>query len=61
MLANKNCLILTSDSGFGHRSTALASEKAMMAQHPQDSISGIVNPLDEESASLLLKKNGTKS
>ena len=55
MSPKKNFLILTSDSGFGHRSAANAIAKAMKLQHPQDSTTVIVNPMVEEPAMPLLK------
>ncbi|HVP20843.1 MAG TPA: glycosyltransferase [Anaerolineaceae bacterium] len=49
----QNFLILTSDTGFGHRSAANAIAKALELQHPQDSTAVIVNPVSEEPGSPL--------
>lgn len=55
MSTQKNFLILTSDSGFGHRSAANAIAKAMKLLHPQDSETVIVNPMVEDPTVPLLK------
>jgi len=55
MSPQKNFLILTSDSGFGHRSAANAIAKAMKQLHPQDSETVIVNPMVENPTVPLLK------
>jgi UDP-N-acetylglucosamine:LPS N-acetylglucosamine transferase len=55
MSPQKNFLILTSDSGFGHRSAANAVAKAMKLLHPQDSETVIVNPMVENPTVPLLK------
>ena len=57
MSAQKNFLILTSDSGFGHRSAANAVANAMKLLHPQDSETVIVNPIIEDPTAPLLKKS----
>lgn len=49
-------LILTSDSGFGHRSAANAIAKALALRHPEGSIASVVNPIFEKPASLFLKR-----
>ena len=53
----KTFLILTSDCGFGHRSTANAIDQAMQELHPEDSKTVIVNPLTEESSAPFLKQS----
>lgn len=55
MSPKKSFLILTSDSGFGHRSAANAIAKAIQMQHPYDSSTVIVNPILDEPASPILK------
>ena len=52
----KRFLILTSDSGFGHRSSANSIAKALTLQHPSDVEVSIVNPIFEESVASFLKK-----
>ncbi len=49
-------LILTSDSGFGHRSAANSIAKALMLLHPQESEVAIVNPIFEQPTNRLLEK-----
>lgn len=56
MPRKKRFLILTSDSGFGHRSAANSIAKALERQHPQDVSTIIVNPIFEEPASSLLQR-----
>ena len=54
-MQSKNFLILTSDSGFGHRSAANAIATAMKLLHSQDSTTVIVNPMVEDPSVPLLK------
>lgn len=49
-------LILTSDSGFGHRSAANSIAKALMLLHPQEAEVAIVNPIFEQPTNRLLEK-----
>ncbi len=56
MTGNKRFLILTSDSGFGHRSAANSVAKAMGLLHPGESETTIVNPIHEDSGLQLLKE-----
>jgi UDP-N-acetylglucosamine:LPS N-acetylglucosamine transferase len=52
----KRFLILTSDSGFGHRSAANSVAKALDLLHPGESETTIVNPIHEDSGLQLLKE-----
>jgi len=56
MSDKKRFLILTSDSGFGHRSSANSIAKALTLQHPSDVEVSIVNPVFEESVARFLQK-----
>ncbi|MHB8134951.1 MAG: MGDG synthase family glycosyltransferase [Anaerolineaceae bacterium] len=49
-------LILTSDSGFGHRSVANSIAKALELLHPQEAVVSIVNPIFEQPTALILRK-----
>jgi len=56
MARQKHFLILTSDSGFGHRSAANSIAKALELKYSQEVVTSIVNPiLDEPSLSILQK------
>jgi 1,2-diacylglycerol 3-beta-galactosyltransferase len=48
-------LILTSDSGFGHRSAANSIAKALRLLHPKEVVVSIVNPIFEQPTSRILK------
>ncbi|MEN6570837.1 MAG: glycosyltransferase [Anaerolineaceae bacterium] len=48
-------LILTGDSGFGHRSAANSVEKALEVLHPHDVRTYIVNPILDQDSPFLLK------
>ena len=50
-------LILTSDSGFGHRSAANSVAKALQCEHPEDSNVRIINPITERFAPNFLRKS----
>ena len=50
-------LILTSDSGFGHRSAANSIAKALQSEHPEDSKVWIVNPIEERYSPTYLRRN----
>lgn len=52
----KRFLILTSDSGFGHRSAANAIAEAMHIQHPNDTVTHVVNPIFNKSVAQFLQK-----
>ncbi len=52
----KRILILTSDTGFGHRSAANSVAKALDLLHPGESETTIVNPIHEGSGLQLLKE-----
>lgn len=52
----QTALILTSDSGFGHRSAANSIAKALMLLHPQEAEVAIVNPIFEQPTNRFLKK-----
>lgn len=54
--AERQFLILTSDSGFGHRASASAIAKALVRAQPQEAAPYIINPIFEESASRWLQK-----
>jgi 1,2-diacylglycerol 3-beta-galactosyltransferase len=56
MARQKHFLILTSDSGFGHRSAANSIAKALKLEHPQEVTTSIINPILEEPSSLFLQK-----
>jgi UDP-N-acetylglucosamine:LPS N-acetylglucosamine transferase len=56
MPPNKRFLILTSDSGFGHRSAADSIAKALELRHPQDVLTSVVNPIIERPTSIILQK-----
>jgi 1,2-diacylglycerol 3-beta-galactosyltransferase len=51
----KNVLILTADSGFGHRSAANAIAAAMEQQHPGECEITIINPLEDRRAPIFLR------
>lgn len=52
----KRFLILTSDSGFGHRSAVNSIAMALELRHPQEVITSVINPIFEEPSSTLLQK-----
>ncbi len=56
MTGKKRFLILTSDSGFGHRSAANSVAKALDLRYPGESETTIVNPIHEDSGLQLLKE-----
>lgn len=56
MNLQKRILILTSDSGFGHRSAANSVVKALEMQHPQETQTVVINPIIDQPSPLLLKK-----
>jgi 1,2-diacylglycerol 3-beta-galactosyltransferase len=56
MIHKRRFLILTSDSGFGHRSAANSIAKALKLLHPQDAVVSIVNPIFEQPTTRILKK-----
>ncbi|MGB7537026.1 MAG: glycosyltransferase [Anaerolineales bacterium] len=56
MTGKKRFLILTSDTGFGHRSAANSVAKALERLHPGESETTIVNPIHEDSGLQLLKE-----
>ena len=56
MTGKKRFLILTSDSGFGHRSAANSVAKALELRHPEDAETTVVNPIHEDSGLQLLKE-----
>jgi 1,2-diacylglycerol 3-beta-galactosyltransferase len=56
MPRKKRFLILTSDSGFGHRSAANSIAMALELRHPQEVITSVINPIFEEPSSTLLQK-----
>ncbi len=56
----KKVLILTNDTGFGHRSAAKAIASALEAQHGEACTVAIVNPTDHKDASPLLHNGQTK-
>lgn len=56
MSPERQFLILTSDSGFGHRASANAIAKALALRHPSEAVSYVVNPIFEESAYRFLQK-----
>jgi 1,2-diacylglycerol 3-beta-galactosyltransferase len=56
MSPKKHFLILTSDSGFGHRTAANAIAEAFRIQHPQDAVTHVVNPIFRESVAHFLQK-----
>lgn len=54
-MTHKNILILTSDAGFGHRSTANALAKAFELRYGPQAQVEVVNPLDDPKAPSLLR------
>lgn len=50
MPPERQFLILTSDSGFGHRSTANAIAKALVRAYPEEAVPYVINPIFEDSA-----------
>jgi len=56
MPRKKRFLILTSDSGFGHRSAANSIAMALELRHPQEVVTSVINPIFEEPSSTLLQK-----
>lgn len=56
MSHKRTFLILTSDSGFGHRSSANAIAKAIMLRHPNEAITQVVNPIFRQSVATFLRK-----
>ena len=56
MHQKKQFLILTSDSGFGHRSSANAIAKALNLSHPGDAETHVVNPILDLPAPSFLQK-----
>jgi 1,2-diacylglycerol 3-beta-galactosyltransferase len=56
MSPERKFLILTSDSGFGHRASANAIAKALVRAHPREAAPYIINPIFEDSASRWLQK-----
>jgi 1,2-diacylglycerol 3-beta-galactosyltransferase len=57
MPPDKQILILTSDAGYGHRSTANAIASAMKLLHPQGVQTNIVNPHDDSRIPELIRKS----
>jgi 1,2-diacylglycerol 3-beta-galactosyltransferase len=55
----KRILILTNDTGFGHRSAAKALGAALQKKHSGECVVEIVNPLDDERAPALLRDGQT--
>lgn len=55
MTDTKRILILTADSGFGHRSAANAVAAALKEQHASDCEVDILNPLDDRRAPFFLR------
>ena len=53
----KRFLILTADTGMGHRSTANAIRAALQEQHGHECTIDIVNPMDHRAASPLLRNS----
>ena len=51
----KRILILTSDTGFGHRSAANAIAAALQKMHAPNCVTEIVNPLDDERTPAFLR------
>ena len=49
-------LILTSDSGFGHRTSANSIAKALILRYPSGAQAYVVNPIFEDSASRFLQR-----
>lgn len=56
MSRRKQFLILTSDSGFGHRSAANSIAKALELCYPNEAITTILNPIFEEQPVDFLQK-----
>jgi UDP-N-acetylglucosamine:LPS N-acetylglucosamine transferase len=56
MLQKKHFLILTSDSGFGHRSAANSIAAALELRYPGQVITTIINPIFEHPTSILLQE-----
>ncbi|MFZ3152090.1 MAG: glycosyltransferase [Anaerolineaceae bacterium] len=59
MKTNKRFLILTSDSGFGHRSAANSVLKALEVKYPQQAKGLIVNPILETDMPKLVRQIDT--
>lgn len=55
--APKKVLILTNDTGFGHRSTAKAIASALQEQHGDACTVEIVNPTEHKDASPILRNS----
>jgi len=55
-MPKKRFLILTSDSGFGHRSAANSVAKALSEAHPLEVIIRIVNPVKEKQTPVYLRQ-----
>ena len=53
----KRILILTADTGMGHRSTANAIRAALQELYGQECTVDIVNPMDHRAASPLLRNS----
>ncbi len=54
-MESKNILILTSDAGFGHRSTANAIAKAFELRYGDEAVVTIANPVDDPKAPSFLR------
>lgn len=57
MTRKKRVLVLVADYGYGHRSSALAMEKAFGINYAKQVKVEIVNPLDDEKAPSFFKKD----
>ncbi|HVO43895.1 MAG TPA: hypothetical protein VMT34_14795, partial [Aggregatilineales bacterium] len=55
----KKVLILTNDTGFGHRSTAKAIASALKDKHGEACTVEIVNPTEHKDASPILRNSQT--
>jgi 1,2-diacylglycerol 3-beta-galactosyltransferase len=54
-MQKKRCLIVTSDSGFGHRSAALSVSKALEVLYPGQVECLVTNPIKETSTPTVMK------